>query len=265
MPKCRNADSRDDVPAANGTDVHLRWDFSIVGEPPEPWSWSERGTPPLDQLGPVRQPRSSEHHRHVPVTAYSMTNGGSVYLESGLEHDLFRRLDRDLSVVHLVAQPFKLSWSGSVIGNHTPDLLALRADAVPTVWDVRAPEEQDQDFCEKSAITRRACTLVGWRYAIFAGMAEIERLNMMFLYGFRRRPPWTARNEDQVRVAVGPDGSTLADVFAQDDGSGELISTVWHLLWRNALRIDITAPWTLDTAITLNKEYANDERPHNTI
>lgn len=258
MRRNRNTDIRDGVPAANGTDVRLTWEFSIAGEPPEQWSWSERGTPPLDQLGPVRRPRSSEHHRHVPVTAYSITNGGFVHLESGLEHDLFRRLERDSTAVRIVAQPFELSWNGSETGSHTPDLLTTRADGVPTVWDVRPPEEQDQDFCEKSAITRQACTLVGWHYEVFAGMEEIERLNMLWLYGFRRKPAWAGRHEIQVCVAVGPGGCTLADVFAHDDGSGELISTMWHLLWCNELHIGMKVRWTLGTVVTLGKERADD-------
>ena len=43
-----------------------------------------------------------------------------------------------------------------------------------------------------------------------------------------------------------------------DDGSGELISTVWHLLWRGALDIDMTAPWTLTTAVALHIRHTGD-------
>jgi hypothetical protein len=47
----------------------------------------------------------------VPVTAFSTTTNSQVALESGLEHDLLRKLDRMSSVVWLVGQPLELRWS----------------------------------------------------------------------------------------------------------------------------------------------------------
>ena len=243
---------------ASSTDVHVRWTFRLGPGPPSVWSWPERSDPPLDQLAPVRRPRSSEHNRHVPVTAYTMTNGDFVSLESGLEHDLVRRLDRDPTVLRIVAQPLTLSWRGSEPGSHTPDLLTVHAGAAPTVWDVRALDKQDQQFETKSALTRRVCTSVGWGYEVFAGMDDLERLNTMWLNGFRRAPPWASRHEKRARAAAGCDGATLASIFAHDDGSGELISTVWHLLWRGALDIDMTAPWTPTTAVALHIRHTGD-------
>lgn len=257
MRSCRAADAIDGVPAASSSGLCLAWDFSVDGGTATEWSWPDDAPPPLGQLTPVRQPQSSEHHRHVPATVYSMTNGDFVSLESGLEHDLVRRLDRDPAVSRILSQPFTLRWSGSVKG-HTPDILSVHTDSAPTVWDVRGPERQDDDFLAASTVIRQACTLVGWRYELFAGMDEIERLNMMWLTGFRREPSWAYRCEEQVRRAVGPGGSTMANIFSHDDGSGELISTLWHLLWRNELHIDMTVSWTLDTIVTLGKERTDD-------
>lgn len=258
MRPCRAADANDGVPAASNPGLRLTWEFSVDGAPAGDWSWSDDASPPLDRLTPIRQPHSSEHHRHVPATVYSMTNGDFVSLESGLEHDLVRRLDRDPAVVRILPQPFRLRWSGSVEGTHTPDILSLHSDGAPTVWDVRAPDQQDDDFLAESAVLRQACPLVRWRYELFAGMGEIERLNMLWLNGFRRKPPWAFRCEDLVLLAVGPGGSTMAGVFSHDDGSGELISTMWHLLWCNKLQIDTAAPWTLNTIVTLGQECADD-------
>jgi len=36
-----------------------------------------------------------------------------------------------------------------------------------------------------------------------------------------------------------------------------LISTVWHLIWRGVLAIDMAAPITKRTAVTVAKERAN--------
>ena len=90
-------------------------------------------------------------------------------------------------------------------------------------------------------------------------MDDLEQLNTMWLNGFRRAPsgPADARNgPGRRRGATGP--TFWGDIFAHDDGSGELISTVWHLLWRGALDIDMTAPWTPTTAVALHIRHTGD-------
>ena len=64
---------------------------------------------------------------HIPVYAFSVTTGGHLRLESGLEHDLVRELDRHLDVNWLVAQPCLLRLAARRRGRrleHTPDPLA---------------------------------------------------------------------------------------------------------------------------------------------
>lgn len=188
------------------------------------------------------------------VTAYSMTNGGHVALESGLEHDLVRWLDRDPNVLRIVAQPAELSWNSPTLAHHFPDLLTLHGDGGVTMWDVRAEEEQDEEFQTKSAITREACMSVGWRYQVFSGLAEQERLNLLWLHGFRRRLPWADRFEDQIRTATHAHGVTLGALLSADDGTGELTSVVWHLLWRNDVLIPMDTRWTPDTPVSIGAE-----------
>src|ERR1700687_2780293 len=153
-------------------DLRVTWSFRVQGAAEVEWDWRRLGVPRVEQLAPVRMPRASASNRHIPVTAYSMTNRGVVHLESGLEHDLVRRLDRDARVVGLVAQPLRLSWTSPEPVSHIPDLLTLRDDNAVTVWDVRAIEEQDDDFRNKSTVTRDACAIVGWRYEVFTGLGR---------------------------------------------------------------------------------------------
>jgi hypothetical protein len=120
---------------------------------------------------------------------------------------------------------------------------------VVTVWDVRPLDEQDDTFLAKADVTRLACEAVGWRYEIFAGMGEIERLNMLWLSGFRRQPPWTPSFEERIETFAARRGATLGTVMALDDGSGEMTSVMWHMLWKSQLFIDESAQWTPDTAV----------------
>jgi len=205
----------------------------------EHWDWRARGAPPAEDLIPVRRPQSSKRNRHIPVTAYSMTNDGHIVLESGLEHDLLRRVDRDPSVRWIIAQPFRLAWDGTRPGFHTPDLLTLHVDGSVIVWDAKALVDQDSKFQAAVAATTEACAAVGWGYEVFSGLDDTEKLNLLWLHGFRRSPPWLERFKSQV-LAAAQGGTTFEELFALDDGSGEAISCIWHLVWTGALRVDIT-------------------------
>ena len=233
-------------PGVGSSDLTVAWFFRSEGKQEVKWDW--RSPPPVERLAPVRMPRSSASNRHIPATVFSMTNGAVIHLESGLEHDLVRKLDRDPSIAAIVSQPLRLAWTSA---KHTPDLLTVRSDGEITVWDVRAPEEQDDDFTYKSDITRDACAAVGWRYNVFAGYDTTERLNLMWLNGFRQRPEWTDRHESAIRHAARGGPTTIGSLFARDDGSGELKAVVWHLIWCGVLEVDITAAWDLDTVVTL--------------
>lgn len=232
--------------AVGPSDLTVAWFFRTEGQQAVKWDWRSR--PPVESLAPVRMPRSTASNRHIPVTVFSMTNGAVVHLESGLEHDLVRKLDRDSRITAIVSQPLRLSWMSA---EHTPDLLTVRSDGEVTVWDVRALEQQDDDFTVKSDITRDACAAVGWRYEVFAGYDTTERLNLMWLNGFRQRPEWADRHESAIRRVARGGPATIGSLFACDDGSGELKATVWHMIWCGVLEVDMTAAWDVDTVVTL--------------
>ncbi|MDT5353977.1 MAG: hypothetical protein QOJ56_2509 [Mycobacterium sp.] len=141
-----------------------------------------------------------------------------------------RKCDRDPDVEWLVSQPFRLSWAEPTLGSHTPDLLSVGVEGQVTVWDARRLDEQDDDFKMHADVARRCCGAVGWRYAVFSGLATIERLNLLWLHGFRRRPEWMHLHAELIRRMASGVGASLADLFARDDGSGELKSVVWHLV-----------------------------------
>jgi len=214
--------------------------------------------PPLELLCSVRRPNSSEKNRHIPVTAYSMTNRDHISLESGLEHDLLRKVDREPGVLRIVAQPFRLSWLAvpplNAPKRHTPDLLTVHVDGEVTVWDARAADDIDEDFRMKAELTRRACLAVGWNYQLFLGLEEVERLNFLWLHGYRRRPEWAASFEDRICSEATIDGATLGDLFSLDAGTGELISTVWHLVWRGDILVDLLSPITHQTRVRRRSE-----------
>lgn len=140
------------------------WTFSVDGARVT-WDWRD-GQPPVDRLSPMRTPRSGTRSRHVPATAYSTTTRGWLQLESGLEHDLVRVLDRRRDVGWIAAQPVELAFAPEP-GKHLPDLLSTSNGQV-TVWDCRSEQRQDDDFLRDAAATASACAQIGWSYEVFA-------------------------------------------------------------------------------------------------
>lgn len=228
------------------------WTVALAGAQTT-WDWSS-GNPDPRSMGPVRRPRSTSASRHIPVEAYSTTTGGPVRLESGLEHDLLRWLDRSAEVVWLVAQPvrltFRLTGAPRPVA-HTPDLLSLAADGTTTVWDVRELKRQNDKFTVMARLTRDACHRVGWQYRVFGGLDEIARLNGMWLHGFRRPQPWYPQGWAALTVLVAG-GCTIETVRSADSGAGHLVSTMWHHLWAGDLTADLLAPLTDGTFVRLS-------------
>ncbi|MBX7131986.1 MAG: TnsA-like heteromeric transposase endonuclease subunit [Fimbriimonadaceae bacterium] len=201
----------------------------------------------------MRKTASSKRNRHIPVRAFTVTNADHLELESGLEHDLVRRLDRNPEVIHLVAQPLQLSWTRTDVGRrrHVPDLLSLSEDGTVTVWDARSVESQDAKFLDKAEVTRRSCEQVGWRYEVFTGLKDVERLNLLWLHGFRQTPCWLESFNESIHKAASAEGADLGRLFALDDGSGELVACVWHLIWKGQISVDLMAPLTKESPVGL--------------
>lgn len=239
----QNGDRGGSATVPEVSDTEVIWSFRMSGKLVR-WSWKRRGRPPLVLLDPVRKPWSSDRSRHRPATAFSTTNNDHVPVESGEEHDLLRVFDRDPMVKHVIPQPFRLTWKAHGGGAHTPDLLAVDRTGAVSVWDVRPIDQQDEDFWKSVSVARRACHAVGWQHQVFSGLDRVERLNLLWLNGFRRPPTWLAAHEAAIRETVGNRGVMLAELFAQDDGVGELKSAVWHLMWRGTLAVDLLRPIT---------------------
>ncbi|WP_265442517.1 TnsA-like heteromeric transposase endonuclease subunit [Flexivirga meconopsidis] len=216
------------------------------------WDWST-GWPPVRELRSVRRPVSHARSRHIPVRAVSVRTGSMLRLESGLEHSLFRVLDRDPGVAWLVAQPVRLSLSPEVgRWQHVPDLLALMTSGEVVLWDARPRERVDEALTRAVALTADACREVEWSHRVFHGQSASEGLNTLWLHGFRHDKPWHEQWADRLVDVVqhAEDPVTVADVLATDDGSGEAVSTFWHLVWSGELVMDLSAPIGPDTTVT---------------
>lgn len=230
------------------------WSFDLGGGV-VPWVGS--APPDARVLRSVRRIRSRSGAGHVPTLAYSTTTGGYLQLESGLEHDLVRDLDRDASVTWLVAQPARIRGGdrNSNAGGLVPDLLSVSDGGHVTVWAVRPEARQDEKFVAQTRQTEAACAEFGWTHRVFAGMRPTRRSNLMWLDGFRRTMPWYA----EALAHLSADGGreiTLGAVREVDNGQGHVLSAVWHGIRMGAIECDLDAPFTKGTILRFVEEDA---------
>jgi len=229
------------------------WSFD-AGAGPSPWPWTRPPDPTA--LLRARRPRTRTRAGHVPVWAYSTTTGTHLHLESGLEHDLVRELDRRPDVAWLVAQPCRLRLplkrSGRRV-HHVPDLLSLTTTGEVTLWDARPADRQDEAFTAVSRATARACEEVGWRHEVFDGLPRVRRVNLIWLHAYRRPMPWYP---GAFRALVGRigDTGTLADALDLDAGGGHVISATWHSIWSGALECDLNMPFRRHSPIRVARD-----------
>lgn len=215
--------------------------------------WASATAPDVTALQQIRGIPSRRGAGHVPTFAFSVTVGAHLRLESGLEHDLVRELDRRPDVMWLVAQPAKIRvvrerdkrvW-------HVPDLLSVADDSHVTVWDVRPTGRRDDAFWEVAEASKEACRALGWGYELFGGMSTVRRTNLMWLDGYRREMPWyRAALEEFTSVPDEADRFELRAVLRADGGEGHLLSAIWFAIRRGLIDCDLNLPIRPDTTLT---------------
>lgn len=234
-------------------DVDTRSDWLIKLEDeakPSVWDWGV-ASPPVRQIRPVRDPATSAKQRHIVVLAFAVTTRSSHLLESGLEHDLLRQLDRDPEIDWIVAQPFQLQVAGIDAFKHIPDLLSQDRSGQVTVWDARPLDRQDAKFARAAAYTADACRDVGWQYQVFAGFNPTERLNRLWLHSSRQAPRWLDEYSAGIVDVLSTRPRTLGELFDQGADRQRAKAVVWHLMWRGTVWADLTQSINERTQVVL--------------
>ncbi|NDO90138.1 TnsA-like heteromeric transposase endonuclease subunit [Cellulosimicrobium cellulans] len=211
------------------------------------WDW-QAGGPPVRSLIPARRPAADAMSRHAPVHMSCQTTGTYIVLESGLEYELARELDRDPDVVWIGTQPALLVFADG--SRHVPDLLSEHSDGCVTVWDARPMERRDEDFVRITGLTAAACAQVGWHYALYDAAVTARRLNLLWLATYRHRPEWPHTAAVARLLAHVAPTATVDDLLALDEGDGHLIAVMWHLLWSGELVVNLDEPIRPGTVVS---------------
>ncbi len=209
------------------------------------WDWAA-GSPPWRELESVREPKARALSRHIPSSPFCWTTQTRLAVESGLEHDLLRELDRDPEVTWLVAQPCRLALRD---GTHVPDFLEVRDDQV-RIWDVRPRRRQDLGFFQLAARTEIACGSVGLKYSVFDDGRPMRRQNLRWLGAYRLAEDlWPL--DIVVNTIEGGRASTVGEVLDQFAEQPAATAALWHLVWRGEVVIDLDLVICDDTRVRL--------------
>lgn len=218
--------------------------FRLGGELVE-WNWAD-GSPPWRELESVREPKARALSRHIPSSPFCWTTQSRLAVESGLEHDLLRELDRDPEVTWLVAQPCRLLLAD---GAHVPDIVEVRGDQVK-VWDVRPRRRQDLSFLQLAARTQAACSSVGLSYGVFDDAKEVRRQNLRWL-GAYRCPEELWPLDVVISMIEAGRATTVGEVLDQFDGQPVATAALWHLVWSGEVVVDLDAVLCDDSGVRL--------------
>jgi hypothetical protein len=229
-----------------GRAMAATWRFHIDDE--TAWDWA-LGPPPVRLLQHVRRPTADAMSRHTPVRMVCQTTGSTLLVESALEYEAARSLDRDPNVEWIVAQPVAITFEDG--STHVADLLSAHRDGSVVLWDVRPDDRQDEEFQRVAGLTRSECASVGWGYEVFGTQATARRLNMMWISAYRRPPRWPHTRAARRITETVEGGATVGDVLALDEGDGHTTATMWHLVWTGALDLDLDTPITADSQLSL--------------
>lgn len=209
----------------------------------------ERRAPLEDAAGltfesyrPVRSFPSFRGQRNWPGLWWSATHGGHVGYESWLERDHAMLLDFDREVVAFAPQPFWLFFSDAGRPrSHAPDFFARRRDGSAVVIDCRPDERIKPRDADAFDMTALACESVGWEYRRVGALDPVRAGNLRWLSGYRH-----SRFADPVvaqrLVAMFAVPRTLTHGAELAGPPTAVLPVLFHLLWRQELRADLTAP-----------------------
>lgn len=207
--------------------------FRLAGEWVE-WDWRD-GPPPWRDLETVRSVKVRALSRHIPGSPYCWTTGSHVWVESGLEMDLVRELDRRPEVVWLVSQPCRLVMGDA--GWHVPDVLEVREDGV-RLWDARPVRRQDESFSVKVASTLLACRERGIEYQVFDDSKPVRRSNLRWLACYAVAEAFWPLD---VIVRMVGDGRVVVieDLVGMFNADPHVLAGLWHLIWSGDVVVDL--------------------------
>jgi len=197
----------------------------------------------------IRAPDCSTTLRYRALRSSSFPS--SALLASSRNQDALRFLDHDRSVTHVAAQPFMLKFRYEARNYlHYPDFLVERQGRPRLLLNVRTQaylhtRQATRAFSAAAALA----DALGWEYQTWSEPENVLNLNLRFLGGFRFTPH--KFKELSPRLLSTCTKPVHLDTLSQITRPEALARPViFHLLWTQGLRADLTRPLGNHTLLT---------------
>lgn len=200
---------------------------------------------------PWRMFRWHRGQAHYSGWYWAATMTRHVVYESRLELARLLLADFDREVTAIAAQPFCVS--GCVDGRdrtHVPDFLLMDRAGLVTVVNVKPADRlADGKVSEALAWAGAVFGERSWRHEIWTGTSEVLLSNVRFLAAYRN----PARVDPGLVSAVATRVETpmrLAEIERAWPRRGdEVRAAALHLVWRGAVRTDLSVPLSGETML----------------
>lgn len=195
----------------------------------------------------------------------SIKTGAMVWFESRLEQDLLYRLDVDPDVVWFESQPLQISFGGTFgkVRHYTPDLCVQydfgggRCERV--LYEVKLLEDLFDQWIDlkpgfaaagEMGLTSSTSFVILTEYEI----RTEELANAKFLWTYLRRKPDTESDARLLHAMPRVGQITISALFARLDcassqGMSVVMTSLFQLIARRAIHVDLTKPITHESAI----------------
>jgi hypothetical protein len=223
---------------------------------------SELMSEALYDAQPIRQGNAYPHQRNYHGYFWMSSTGRHVWHESLLERQCLLWLDFTADLVAASSQPAKfIAVDGDV---HYPDLLALDARGIQTMYDVKPSSRINAKARAQFEWTGRVCANVGWDYRVLTELPHQYGVNLNWLGNFRH-PGYRSTAEDVLDLlAQLEEGSTIDDAarLLEAESTPTARSRVFHLLWNRTLECDMNSRMSGRTPISIRPTtYSREEFP----
>lgn len=198
----------------------------------------------------VRVPASWKHKSNYSGFYWAATTGGHVWFESLYEKAALMRLDRDVEVVAIAAQPMWIHWEGEVPRRHAPDFFVRFGDGSAALVDVKPALQIEPSDVELFHRTRGLCDRLGWDYTVIDDISDQEARNLRFLSGYRYARWREDRCVQLFRDHAGESARLSAWADLLHGSCPEPLGAVYSALWWRHLSFDWSRHLSLTTTAT---------------
>lgn len=204
----------------------------------------------LYETEPIRKGNAYPRQRNYHGYFWMSSTGRHVWHESLLERQCLMWLDHTADIVHISSQPAKFVAADGEV--HYPDLIALDARGVQTIYDVKPSTRINAKARAQFEWTRRVCVDVGWDYRVLTELPHQYGVNLSWLANFRH-PGYRPKPAETARlIAALDEHSTIEDAvrLLEAESTPTARSRVFHLLWNRTLTCDMDARMSSRTVVS---------------